>query len=496
MWTALMQLAFVPLYIQFMGMESFGLVGFFGTLITMLSVLDMGLSTTLNREMARQSALPGKGQIAPDLVRTMEIIYWAVAILLGASVLVLAGPIAKYWVNPEKLSVTDVRQAVLIMGFVTALRWPFGLYQGGLLGLQKQVLVNGVNIFTSTLRGVGAVLVLWLVEPTVQAYFGWQVIVSGIETFTMAFFLWHSLPPSKARPRFQRAVLGQIWRFATGVVGINFSNMILSQVDKVILSKILTLEMFGLYMLAWNLAVGLIKLASPVFSALFPRFSEVLAIKDISGLTVLYHKSCQLTSVIVLPIAAVLCIFSQEVMLIWTSDPYIARNTHLILSFLIIGAAFYCMINIPYALQLAYGWTSLTLWANIATILLFTPLYIWLVPLYGVVSAAAIWTISKMTYMFISVPLMHRQILKGELCFWFFNDLGVPLVAVLVPTLIGKSFCSELSSTTWMLLWLGLITGLSFVFALGAASRIRYDVLNMAIKLCSKLNASYVRMSQ
>ena len=83
-WSALMGLAFVPLYIEYMGIESFGLVGFFVTLVGVTTILDMGLTTTLNRELARLSALPDAAAEMRTLLHTLEIIYWGIAILTGA----------------------------------------------------------------------------------------------------------------------------------------------------------------------------------------------------------------------------------------------------------------------------------------------------------------------------------------------------------------------------------------------------------------------------
>ena len=45
-----------------MGIEAYGLVGVFTTLQAMLSLMDMGLSTTLNRALARYSAQSGQAQ--------------------------------------------------------------------------------------------------------------------------------------------------------------------------------------------------------------------------------------------------------------------------------------------------------------------------------------------------------------------------------------------------------------------------------------------------
>ena len=206
-WQALMSLAFVPLYIKFMGIESYGLVGIFASLLALFGILDMGLSTTLNREMARLSALPDKASEMRNLVRTLELPYWGVAVFIGIAVVCLSGPIANYWVKADKLTPATVKQALMIMGGVVAFRWPVSLYSGGLMGLQKQVLLNGINVFEATLRGLGAVLILWLISPTIQAFFIWQIFASMVHVLLSAFFLWHNLPKSSQHSRFQKESL-------------------------------------------------------------------------------------------------------------------------------------------------------------------------------------------------------------------------------------------------------------------------------------------------
>ena len=89
-WQILMGLMFIPLYIKFMGVESYGLIGFYATLLTIFGLLDMGLSNTLNREMARLSVLPDKEQEMRNLVRTLEVIFWSIAIFVGITVVSLS----------------------------------------------------------------------------------------------------------------------------------------------------------------------------------------------------------------------------------------------------------------------------------------------------------------------------------------------------------------------------------------------------------------------
>ncbi len=201
-WTGLMGLVFVPLYIHFLGIEAYGLIGIFATLLALFGLLDMGLSSTLNREMARLAVQEGKAQEMRDLVRTLEIPYWLVGLLISVIVIVLSPFIAYRWVNAENLSPKTVQTAIMIMGLAVAFQWPMSFYSGGLMGLQRQVLLNGINVVMATFRGLGAVLILWLVSPTVEAFFSWQIVVSVVHIGLIVFFLWRSLPYAAEAPRF------------------------------------------------------------------------------------------------------------------------------------------------------------------------------------------------------------------------------------------------------------------------------------------------------
>jgi O-antigen/teichoic acid export membrane protein len=460
-----MGLIFIPFYISFLGIEAWGLIGIFATLQVIFGLLDMGLSGTLNREIARLSALPEKEQEMRNLTRTLEVIYWSVAVLVGIAVTTLAPYVAYHWIDGGKLSTGTVEQALLIMGLVIALQMPIGFYSGGLMGLQKQVILNSINIFMSTLRGVGGVLILWLLSPTIHAYFFWQIIVSALTVVLLARYLWKTLPPGKPTAAFQKDLFNGIWRFAIGMSGISILSVILTQLDKVILSKILSLEMFGYYMLASVVAMSLGRIFTPVFFSIYPRFTQLVATNANEELIRLYHKSCQFIAVLVLPIAIVISFFSYEVILLWTHSPVTAERTHLIVSIMICGTALNGLLNPPYALQLAFGWTRLSVLKNIVAVILLVPLIIILTLNYGGIGAASAWLIVNIGYVVFEIPLMHRRLLREEMWRWYWQDVGVPLVACAVVAGVGRVFISEPMSRYMMMLWLIIVSGLTLGIA-------------------------------
>jgi O-antigen/teichoic acid export membrane protein len=438
-WAALMALAFVPLYIKFLGIEAYGLIGFFAMLQGAFQILDLGLRQTMNREMARYSSLPDKAAEARDLVRTLEVAYWTIGIAISFGVLIAAPLIAEHWIKPGTIPVKTVQQAVMIMGVVVAFHWPLSFYEGGLLGLQKQVLSNGIKIGMSTLGSFGAVFILWKVSPTITAFFTWQIIVSALYVALLTVFLWRSLSPTDRSPRFTPQLLRTIWRFAAGMSGISVAAIILSQLDKVILSRLLSLEMFGYYTLAGVVSsVVPVMLAGPIFNAIFPRFTSLVTVQDEAALKLLYHQGSQLLAVLVLPITAVLSFFSFDILLLWTGNAKTASVASPIVSVLVIGMALNALMTMPYSLQIAHGWTSIGLYITIFLIITLVPVIYFMTTRYGAVGAAMAWVILNGIYLLIGVPFTHRRLLKDEMGRWFIEDIIPPFGAALLVCGAGR----------------------------------------------------------
>jgi O-antigen/teichoic acid export membrane protein len=430
LWTGIVALAFLPLYIRYMGIEPFGLVGFYLTLQGVLAILDAGMATTLNREFARLSASDATEPMR-RLLRTFELIYWGVAVSAGAMVMLLARWIASEWVKPEKLSIEAVQQAVLLMGLSFVVQWPLSLYSGGMMGLQKQVSLSAINAVAGTLRGGGVVLVLWLVSSTIQAFFTWQIVIALLHTLTVAIALWRGIGGT-AGAVFDRVLLRATWRFAAGITIMTALASALTQLDKVILSRILSLEAFGYYAFAGTVASSLYRVIAPTASATFPRFSQLVGAGDEITLASLYHATAQIMSVIVLPAAVFIAFFSRETLLLWTRDAVTARNTHAVLSILIVGTAMNGILNIPYLLQLSYGWTRMVVTTNAIAVVVLVPLVYVLTLRFGVSGAAFGWLAYNVTAALVVPAVMHTRILRGEFARWLLRDVGAPLLAATV----------------------------------------------------------------
>ncbi len=76
--------------------------------------------------------------------------------------------------------------------------------------------------------------------------------------------------------------------------------------DKVLLTKMLSLEAFGYYTLAGILGAAVTTVAVQVFNGVFPRFATQVASANETDLARVYHQSSQLLGVLIFPLAAAL----------------------------------------------------------------------------------------------------------------------------------------------------------------------------------------------
>ena len=435
-WSALLGLAVVPLYLKYLGTEAYGLIGFFATTQALLLLLDLGLSPTINREVARCSAT-GNMQEARNLLHTVAVVYWTMAGAIALVVLLLAPIIAEHWLQSKQLSTGTVANAVMLMGMVVACRWPVGLYMGALMGLQRVALSSMVGTVFGTLSSLGAVAVLAFVSPTIEAFFIWHACLGIAYAIVMRLLTWRLMGSKNEHRRFAFDNLKRIWRFSAGISGVAITGVILIQMDKVLLSRLLSLEDFGRYMLAGVVANGLYILLTPLFNAIYPRMTALVASGETEKLTDLYKTGTRLFLAALFPIAIIAAVFSGDLLYLWTRNQELANSSALIVSLFLIGTTLNGVMHFPYALQLAYGETRLPLKINAILITIMVPMTIILAKSFGAVGGAGSWALLNFIYLLVGTWLTHRTLLKGVGVQWLLGDVMLPLGIAAMTGAIG-----------------------------------------------------------
>lgn len=83
-----MSLAFIPIYVKYLGIEAYSLIGIFAILQAWLGLLDLGMRPALGRDMGRFTGGALDAQSIRNLLLSIEVIVIAIS---GAIALAIWG---------------------------------------------------------------------------------------------------------------------------------------------------------------------------------------------------------------------------------------------------------------------------------------------------------------------------------------------------------------------------------------------------------------------
>jgi O-antigen/teichoic acid export membrane protein len=263
------------------------------------------------------------------------------------------------------------------------------------------------------------------------------------------------------------------------MMAITLLALLLTQIDKILLSRLLTLEVFGYYALAGTVANALYMLIGPIANGFYPRFTELVARRDEATFLASYHQGAQLATVVMGAAAVVLMVFGDRVLLLWTANPALTRHVAPLLSVLALGTLLNGLMWIPYQMQLAHGWTTLTIKVNSVAVAVLVPGILWAVPKYGAAGAAWMWVALNAGYLIFGIYFMHRRLLPKEKWRWYRQDVAAPLItATATAALCHWWIPAEMGSIVELALLI-MVSACVLVAAALTAPMVRHQILGL-----------------
>lgn len=424
----------VPVYMRLMGAEAYGLVAFFVMLQAWFQLLDFGLTATISRETARYLGGGLDALALRRLMRSLEGCFWAIGIAAAAVMAFAAGGVADRWLNIRELPHREVELSLALMGLTVATRWVSGLYRGAMSGLERQVWLSMFNICVVTARFVGVVPVLLFVGPEPVNFFLYQTVVSVVELGVLLACSYAAVPlPKGASNRWSWAPMRSVLRFSSTVAFTSAVWVLVTQTDKLLLSKFLPLQDYGFFTAAVLVASSITMVNGPVTQALLPRITILSQKGDMAAVVSLYRQATQGIAAIAGSVSLVMAVFSRQILWVWTGDMTFATGYAPVLALYAIGNGFLALAAFPYYLQYAKGDLRLHLWGNVVFVLVLMPAIVLATARFGAIGAGVVWASTNILFFFAWTPIVHRRFVPGLHGRWLVEDvlkvLGLPVLA-------------------------------------------------------------------
>ena len=234
--------------------------------------------------------------------------------ILTVAMVVLAVPIARITDKEELSLAIAVWSLTFLIDGMTSMAFATSVLKGQLIRL------NGMELITSCVQ----ITVSVCLSIFFKSY--WSIVVAMLIASLVKVQLSYSLfRPSVRKWNWSIARVKDIWLFSKYIAASGTLSVVLSQSDKLVFAKVMSLEQLGIYTLAVSLSILPLAVVSPyVHQVLYPAFARGLVDgKDPSE--VFYKNSFRVTMVYVFATGAFIGLAGLLVELLY--DPRYAGVT-------------------------------------------------------------------------------------------------------------------------------------------------------------------------
>ena len=377
----------IPLLVQGLGEEKFGILALAWVVIGYFSLFDFGIGRTLTKIIAENIGTERFDEI-PDIFWTALFLMFIIS-LIGALILFLGAPYLIF--NFIKIS-TKLQEESLYTFYTLAISIPIVTTTAGLRGVLEAYQKFGIiNIFRTILG------VLTFLVPLICLLFTNNLFVIVICLTTIRLLIWIlyyieciKLDSIKNSARkIKKQFIKPILKISTWMSISNLVGPIILYIDRFLVGGLISAVAVAYYTTPYELVTKILIIPGALTGVLFPAISSSYNTNPEFTYNLL-TRSIKYVFIIIFPIVLVIIAFAGEGMELWMGKEF-AINSTLILRFFSVGILLNGIAYFPFTFLQSIGRPDITAKIHLVEL----PIYIsamWLlIPKYGLIGVGVIW---------------------------------------------------------------------------------------------------------
>jgi O-antigen/teichoic acid export membrane protein len=377
----------IPILLNGLGTDRFGVLMLAWGVIGYFSLFDLGLGRALTQLVARKLGSGGEDEI-PAIVWTALLLM----LMLGVFGLLVALCLARLLVY-DVLKVPVILQHESLYGFyLLSVSIPAVICTAGVRGIleakQRFDLVSIIRSAIGIFSFAGPAIVL----PFSHSLFAViAVLVVGRIVGCMVYIVLclRVIPVLGYGIKYQRQLIRPLISFGGWMTISNIISPIMVNLGRFLIGALISVAAVSYYATPFDVVTKILIIPSAFVAVLFPAFSSAFQ-QDPYRTAQLFFRGIKYTFLLLFPITIFIVIFAKELLLIWLGIEF-AENSYVVMQLLVVGVLMNGIASVPFALIQGVGRPDITGKLH----LLELPIYLitawWLVSAYGIKGAAACW---------------------------------------------------------------------------------------------------------
>ena len=253
--------------------------------------------------------------------------------------------------------------------------------------------------------------------------------------------------------------------------------MLVTQTDKLLMSKLLSLEEYGYFSLAVLVANGVLMISSPITKSVLPRLARLEAEGQDKKMLKLYSQTTQLITVVAGSASIMLVVFAKPIFVGLDWRKKIVEIAAPVMQFYAAGFGILAVAAIPYYLQYALGKLKLHVAGSALYIILHFSVALVCQKTYGMIGAGYAWFSMNLFYLLFWTALVHVTYVPKLHLKWLTNDV-LKLIILQKLVALGLSNLIIQTNRLLMLLELSVFGVLVIMAAVSLSKQMRGTIIN------------------
>jgi O-antigen/teichoic acid export membrane protein len=450
-WTLIGQLApfavtfvAIPFVIRFLGPESYGVLLLIGLIPTYFLFADLGMGIA-STKFASEAFGQGDKSKEAEIVWTAATIGAATSFVVATSLFIFSAKIIALLNVPEHLrgvASTGLKLSSAAF-FVSSISL---VLNSPMLARLRMDLSAFTQAMPRILVAAGTPLILYLGFGILGAV-AWALIVAVIG-LAAVFFLSARLLPDLVRPRFNRLHLRPLLTFGGSWFIAGIAAILLINLEKLFLTRMVSVEALAFYSVAFTFANMAMLFSAAMSQALLPAFSQMQTPEKNAQYRTLFARAIRLNLIWILPALSLMFVAARIFFTLWAGEEF-GRQSTLPFYILVAGLLFNIPAHIPHAAITAAGRTDIFAKLYWVELLIYAVGAYFLISNFGIVGAAAAWSLRALLDAFIVIHLAGKYADVG-----FLEQIDLKRLVACVLALIPAVIVSAINSYSPILITL------------------------------------------
>ncbi|MFT6835144.1 MAG: O-antigen/teichoic acid export membrane protein [Francisellaceae bacterium] len=402
LYAALIMIIIIPFLVEGLGVEAYGLIAFFNLLQISLNIFEAGIGGTVTRQVVVAKEDYHFFSIVLGQFKIVCLFFIVIASCIFCAGYSFSDYIATYWLD-SKLAKPILTDSIVIMFGIFSLRYIQGPFISFLIGLECHKTISITRIIFVSLSAPLSLVILYYSNGNINTYFNYQFIVAGLNLIVViALFIYHSRIISREINGKRKNVIikdiKELMGFTFQLSTLSMLWVIASQVDKIALTKYISLEEYAYYSIAISLSAVLLTLITPLVQVLQPRLTSLLSNKCHQDYIRIISTSLIGVLLLSISIATMFAFLGKEIVIIWSGDELLAENVIKYVPWLMGGVSISLIMKFAFMIQYSHGSLGLHTKVYMAYCSLLIPLSVYIAIHFGAQGAAKFFFIQNVIF--------------------------------------------------------------------------------------------------